>query len=71
MDLDDKLSDVFDRGYENEGASLSPEEKPYYLAQDFILKYEFQHPVALPPIKPFPMRHMQHFLSQRIKNMHA
>lgn len=40
MSLQQRLQDEFDRGVADDGASLSPEETPYYLAWKFILDWE-------------------------------
>ncbi len=40
MDLDDRREDVFNRGCDDDGASLRADDRPYYLAQKFILDYE-------------------------------
>ena len=40
MSLQQRLQDAFDRGVDDDGASLSPEDAPYYLAWKFILDWE-------------------------------
>jgi hypothetical protein len=40
MGMQQRLEDVFDRGVDDDGASLPPEDAPYYLAWKFILDWE-------------------------------
>jgi hypothetical protein len=40
MGLQKRLEDAFDRGVADDGASLSAEDAPYYLAWEFILDWE-------------------------------